>query len=57
MVSIKNCSYAWGAYTTESLNLGNVFLEHFRLCPVVMSVELGNVVYLNIIPDPISETT
>jgi hypothetical protein len=32
-----------------------VFLKDIRLCPVVMSIKFGNVVYLDIVPDTVSE--
>lgn len=45
----------WMAYPTKSLDFINVIRQNRRLLSLVVSVELGNVVYLHIILDAISK--
>ena len=47
----RNCY----SYPAKSLNLRNVFLKNIRLCPVVISIEFGNIVHLDIVPDAVSK--
>lgn len=42
-------------HPAKSLNLGNVFLKNIRLCPLVISIEFGNIVHLDIVPDAVSK--